>query len=201
MYPTWKSEELCAMPGQRVRDPLSLLYPSPSGDCLWQIHLIPTLSTSDVPESFFSCQSRARVTSPSSQSHLKFFRVELESSHKKGRVTWSHWFTSSSQCRVIQNFKLFPYVCGYRSTNGRSVAIGSPVDFQGVADIKSTTSKIKKIGFTTSTEKTKKYWWTSKQAKQQEANMNYILNMNRTSLCSHSNHVLITLLFSLPVTT
>jgi len=149
----------------------------------------------------FSCQSRARVTSPSSQSHLKFFRVELESSHKKGRVTWSHWFTSSSQCRVIQNFKLFPYVCGYRSTNGRSVAIGSPVDFQGVADIKSTTSKIKKIGFTTSTEKTKKYWWTSKQAKQQEANMNYILNMNRTSLCSHSNHVLITLLFSLPVTT
>jgi len=81
-----------------------------------------------------------------------------------------------------------------------------------VADIKSTTSKIKyyktkqystikKTGFTTSAEKTKKYWWTSKQAKQQEANMNYMLNMNRTSLCSHSNHVLITLLFSLPVTT
>ena len=28
------SEELCAMLGQRVVDPLSLLYPSPSGDCL-----------------------------------------------------------------------------------------------------------------------------------------------------------------------
>jgi len=26
--------ELCVMLGQRVRDPLSLLYPSPSGDCL-----------------------------------------------------------------------------------------------------------------------------------------------------------------------
>ena len=45
MYPTWKSEELCAMPGQRVRDPLSLLYPSPSGDCLWQSRLDLTLST------------------------------------------------------------------------------------------------------------------------------------------------------------
>jgi len=33
-YPTWPSEELCAMLGQRVRDPLSLLHPSPSGDWL-----------------------------------------------------------------------------------------------------------------------------------------------------------------------
>jgi len=32
MYPTWSSEELCAMLGQRVRDLLSLLHPSPSGD-------------------------------------------------------------------------------------------------------------------------------------------------------------------------
>ena len=29
------SEELCAMLWQRVRDPLSLLHPSPSGDWLW----------------------------------------------------------------------------------------------------------------------------------------------------------------------
>jgi len=45
MYPTWPSEELCAMLGQRVRDPLSLLYPSPSGDWLWQSRLVPALST------------------------------------------------------------------------------------------------------------------------------------------------------------
>ena len=32
MYPTWPPEELCAMLGQRVRDSLSLLYPSPGGD-------------------------------------------------------------------------------------------------------------------------------------------------------------------------
>jgi len=31
MYPTWPPEELCAMLGQRVRDPLPLLYPSPVG--------------------------------------------------------------------------------------------------------------------------------------------------------------------------
>ena len=31
MYPTWPSEELCAMLGQRVRDPLSLLHPTPVG--------------------------------------------------------------------------------------------------------------------------------------------------------------------------
>jgi len=34
MYQTWTPEELCGILGQRVRDPLSLLYPSPSGDCL-----------------------------------------------------------------------------------------------------------------------------------------------------------------------
>ena len=51
---------------------------------------------------------RVRVTSPSSQSHLKFCRVsshylvESESSHKNGRVTSSYWFKSSSQCRFIQ---------------------------------------------------------------------------------------------------
>jgi len=31
MYPTWPSKELCAMLGQRMQDPLSLLYLSPSG--------------------------------------------------------------------------------------------------------------------------------------------------------------------------
>ena len=45
MYPTWPPEELCAMLRQRVRDPLSLLYLSPSRDCLWQNHFVPTVST------------------------------------------------------------------------------------------------------------------------------------------------------------
>jgi len=45
MYPAWASEALCAMLRQRLWDPLSLLYPSPSGECLWQSHLVPTLST------------------------------------------------------------------------------------------------------------------------------------------------------------
>jgi len=40
MYPTWPPEELCAMLGQRVWDPLLLLYPIPSGDCLWQSRLV-----------------------------------------------------------------------------------------------------------------------------------------------------------------
>ena len=35
MYPTWLSEEICAMLVQRVRDPLSLLHPSSSGYWLW----------------------------------------------------------------------------------------------------------------------------------------------------------------------
>jgi len=80
---------------------------------------------------------RVRVTSPKSQSHWKFCRVVSESSHdlvesnhKNGRVTTSHWFTSSSHCRVIQNFKLFLYILGHRSASGPSVAIGSPVDLQ-----------------------------------------------------------------------
>ena len=45
MYSTWPSEELCAMLGQRVRDPPSLLYLSPSVDCLWQSPLVSTLLT------------------------------------------------------------------------------------------------------------------------------------------------------------
>ena len=70
-----------------------------------------------------------------------------------------------------------------------------------VADIKSTTSKIKyyktkqystikKTGFTTSTGKTKKYWWTSKQDKHQIASMNYILNTK-----PHSALTLITFIY------
>jgi len=55
---------------------------------------------------------RVRVTSPSSQSHLKFFRVESEawlheSSHKNCRVASSDWFASSSHCGVTRNFTLF----------------------------------------------------------------------------------------------
>jgi len=59
-----------------------------------------------------SSESHEPFESETSQSHLKFCRVESrveswlgrfesESSHKNGRVTSSHWFTSSSQCRVI----------------------------------------------------------------------------------------------------
>jgi len=43
-----------------------------------------SLRSSDVPKS--SLSSQVRVTSPSSQSHLKFFQVESESSHKNCRV-------------------------------------------------------------------------------------------------------------------
>jgi len=72
--------------------------------------------SSDVSESFLSSQSRVIVTSPSSQSHLKFFRVdsepwfgrvESESSNKNCWVTSSHWFASSSQCRVTRNLTFF----------------------------------------------------------------------------------------------
>jgi len=45
MYPTWPSQVLCAMLGQRARDPLSLLHPIPSEDWLWQSRFVPTLST------------------------------------------------------------------------------------------------------------------------------------------------------------
>ena len=42
--------------------------------------------TNDVSASFLSSQSWFRVTTPSSQSHLKFFRVESESWHGRVRV-------------------------------------------------------------------------------------------------------------------
>jgi len=44
MCPTWPSKTLCAMLGQRVRDPLSLIHPSPSEDCLWKSCFVPTIS-------------------------------------------------------------------------------------------------------------------------------------------------------------
>jgi len=58
------------------------------------------LITSDVPELFLSSQSHKLFASESSQSHLKIFRGESETRHKNCRVTSSHWFASSSQCRV-----------------------------------------------------------------------------------------------------
>ena len=87
------------------------------------------ISISDEPESFLSSQSRVTVTNPSSQSRVRiiwnFVESEsshdlVESSHKNGRFTSSYWFTSSSQCRVIQ-ISNFSYIF---------LAIGPPVDLQ-----------------------------------------------------------------------
>jgi len=47
---------------------------------------------------------RIRVTSPSSQSHSKFIRVESDSSHRNCRVNSCHWSASSSQ----RKFTIFP---------------------------------------------------------------------------------------------
>ena len=43
MYPTWRPEELCHA-GTKSARPLSLLYPSPSGDCRRQSRLVSLLS-------------------------------------------------------------------------------------------------------------------------------------------------------------
>jgi len=58
---------------------------------------------SDVSESFLSTQS-----------HLKFFRVRVMTWSSRVRVVFkncpvisSHWFASSSQCRVTRNFTFF----------------------------------------------------------------------------------------------
>ena len=59
-----------------------------------------------LPNKVVMCPSHfcgVRLTSPSSQSHLNFFQVQSESSHKNCRVTSSHWFASSSQCPVKWN--------------------------------------------------------------------------------------------------
>ena len=100
-------------------------------------NVLQPLKVSDVPESFLSSQSHEPFESESSETLSSRVRLETwlgwvksESSHKNGRVTSSHWFTSSSQCRVIQIFKLFLCIFGYRSTSGPSVAIGPPVDLQ-----------------------------------------------------------------------
>ena len=49
----------------------------------------------------------SHVWSGSSQSHPKFFRVESESSLRNCRVTSSHWWASSSECRVKWNLIFF----------------------------------------------------------------------------------------------
>ena len=69
-----------------------------------------------------SSQSHKPFESEWSQGHLKFFRVQSKSeswlgrvrvesqelsSHKNYRVTSTHWFASSSQCRVTRNFTFF----------------------------------------------------------------------------------------------
>ena len=41
--PHGRRMEWCAMLGQRMRDPLLLLHPSPSGDWLWQSCFVPTI--------------------------------------------------------------------------------------------------------------------------------------------------------------
>jgi len=69
------------------------------------------------------CRVRFESESRALQVKVESETSKILSSHKNGRVTSSHWFTSSSQCRVIQNFKLFLYIFGYRSTSGPSVAI------------------------------------------------------------------------------
>jgi len=62
----------CVRACKRSRPPGNVLTPLGRRVPLVKNHYV----SSDVPESFFSSQSRVRVTSPSSQSHLKFCRVE-----------------------------------------------------------------------------------------------------------------------------
>ena len=50
---------------------------------------------------------RVRVNEYFFESSHSHDLVEFESSHKNFRVTSSHWFASSSQCRVIRNFTFF----------------------------------------------------------------------------------------------
>ena len=63
-------------------------------------------------ESVLSIQSHKPFESESSkifssQSRQNHDLVESESSHKNSRVATSHWFSSSSQSRVTQNFTFF----------------------------------------------------------------------------------------------
>ena len=54
--------------------------------------------TNDVDESYLSSHESSRVTSPSNQSHLNFFRVESESSHD---------LVESSQSQVTKSVESF----------------------------------------------------------------------------------------------
>ena len=58
-----------------------------------------------MPESFLSSQSHKPCESVSSKSFSSLVRVMTWSS--QSRVTSSHWFASSSQCRVSCNFTFF----------------------------------------------------------------------------------------------
>jgi len=56
--------------------------------------------SSDVPESFLSSQSHKSESSQSHQKVLESSHDMVESSHKNCRAISSHWFASSSHCRV-----------------------------------------------------------------------------------------------------
>jgi len=84
---------------------------------------IASQETSDVPKSFLSSSRRVRVTSPSSQIHLKFSRVESMSSHdllESSQTRFTRTVESLGflglQARVKLNFTLF--VCLFLLWNG-----------------------------------------------------------------------------------
>jgi len=87
--------------------------------------------TSDVTESFLSRQSRVKVTSPSSQSHLKFCRVESESSHDLVKSSQSRVTRMVESLRVI-GLQARVNVESYIFSNFSYIflATGAPVDLQ-----------------------------------------------------------------------
>ena len=86
---------------------------SPSNFLFIQICFFSSQKAVTCPSHF----CRVKITSPSSQSHLKFFRVQSESRHKNcRRVTQSYWLESSSQMK----FNIFP--CLSFSTKWRSAS-------------------------------------------------------------------------------
>ena len=110
---------LCLFATLIITDPIFSAFFTLHGLCMYG-NLNSIVGIGDVPESFLSSQSHEPFESESSK---------ILSSHKNGRVTSSHCFTSSSQCPVIQ-ISNFSYIFGYRSSSGPSVAIGPPVDIQ-----------------------------------------------------------------------
>jgi len=64
-------------------------------------------NSSDVSSSFLSSQSHKPFESESSKIFSSQSHDLIESSHKNCRVASSHWFASSSQCRLTQNFTFF----------------------------------------------------------------------------------------------